>query len=186
MHIVDYGVGSLKRGRCPPKSATPIASGSSSLLMVSSSPDVPSNQVNPSVHCLVGVPRGKGSNAIEVSQSVTISLVPDVPVASTMKGVRREVCREKGKVGLVEGEGLEGIFAGEPGRSISTAAVESSRLLPSTAALVPIRGSREITLTLPPMSRNSGGDLKGGKVTVPATLGKAWLASGSEWTLALE
>lgn len=84
-------------------------------------------------------------------------------VASTMKGARCEVGREKGKMGLVEGEGMEGYSARKPDLPTSTAAMESSSSSPSTIDIMLVGESRGSILTSPPKSRSNGGDVKGAR-----------------------
>lgn len=67
LHMVEYGVGSLKRGLGPLESSTSITGGSTSSSVVYTSPEGAYNQVSPFLPHMVGVSRGKGSNVVEKS-----------------------------------------------------------------------------------------------------------------------
>lgn len=65
LHMADYGAGSLKQGRSPPKPSTPIAGGSTSSSAIFVSPVGVSKYVSPSLHNLVGVPGARVSMLME-------------------------------------------------------------------------------------------------------------------------
>lgn len=95
--MVDYGAGSLKRGRNPPK-AKSISEFSSSTLKDSSQAASTSVQVTPPIPYFFGVSGGKGSISGVLPASNEGSLVPALefsssPESTSAKGVCAKTCR---------------------------------------------------------------------------------------------
>lgn len=165
-HMVDVATASLKHGQSPPKAPTLNTGGSSSSSVLGSSLEGSTDQVSLSTISVVGAQGGKDSFVTGRSRS-SGELALDMVITTTVKGVRQEPGRDRGKTTMGEGISVERSTVGGSGISSSSDAGDLPSSPPSLATTIPAGGSMSPSPTSPLEPRCGGGKVVGGKESNP-------------------